>query len=146
MPDVKATSSGAAMAVAASALRAQQSRMRVIAENLANANSVAQVKGGDPYRRQVPVFTTQHLGNGVDGVTMSRVLPDNTDFKSEYDPGAYIYVLVTLPDIRFCLSICRTAVGSVWLRIRVTSAAGSTTWFPCLGTGARVQCHYHECE
>ena len=87
MPDVKATSSGAAMAVAASALRAQQSRMRVIAENLANANSVAQVKGGDPYRRQVPVFTTQHLGNGVDGVTMSRVLPDNSDFKSEYDPG-----------------------------------------------------------
>ena len=87
MPDVKATSSGAAMAVAASALRAQQSRMRVIAENLANANSVAQVKGGDPYRRQVPVFTTQHLGNGVDGVAMTRVLPDTTDFKSEYDPG-----------------------------------------------------------
>ena len=87
MPDVKATSSGAAMAVAATALRAQQSRMRIIAENLANANSVAQVKGGDPYRRQVPVFTTDHLGNGVDGVRMSRVLPDNTDFKSEYDPG-----------------------------------------------------------
>jgi flagellar basal-body rod protein FlgC len=87
MPDVKATSTGAAMAVAASALRAQQSRMRVIAENLANASSVAQVKGGDPYRRQVPVFTTQHLGNGVDGVAMTRVLPDNSDFKSEYDPG-----------------------------------------------------------
>jgi flagellar basal-body rod protein FlgC len=87
MPDVKATSSGAAMAVAASALRAQQSRMRVIAENLANANSVAQVKGGDPYRRQVPVFTTQHLGSGVDGVSMTRVLPDTTDFKTEYDPG-----------------------------------------------------------
>jgi len=49
--------SGAAMAIAASALRAQQQRMRVIAENLANADSVASTPGGDPYRRQVPVFT-----------------------------------------------------------------------------------------
>ena len=87
MADNTIPPANAAMAVAASALRAQQQRMRVIAENIANASSVAPVKGGDPYRRQVPVFTTQHLGGGVDGVTMTRVLPDNSDFKTEYDPG-----------------------------------------------------------
>ena len=50
------TSANAAMAIAASALQAQQSRMRVIAENIANADSVSSTAGGDPYRRQAPVF------------------------------------------------------------------------------------------
>ena len=87
MADVKSTSSGAAMAVAASALKAQQSRMRVIAENIANANSVSQTKGGDPYRRQVPVFSPEKLGGGAEGVKMTKVQPDQSAFKSEYDPG-----------------------------------------------------------
>ena len=87
MADINSTSSGAAMAVATSALKAQQSRMRVIAENIANANSVSPTKGGDPYRRQVPVFTTEHIGPGVDGVRMSKVTPDQAEFKSEYDPS-----------------------------------------------------------
>ena len=38
------------MAVAASGLRAQAGRMRVISENIANADSTAQQPGGDPYR------------------------------------------------------------------------------------------------
>ena len=86
MAEIRSASS-ATMAVAASALKAQQSRMRVIAENIANANSVAAQKGGDPYRRQVPVFTPQNLGGGLEGVQMSRVRPDQSDFKSEYDPN-----------------------------------------------------------
>ena len=86
MPDIKSTSSGAAMAVAASALKAQQSRMRVIAENIANANSVSPTKGGDPYRRQVPVFQPQAVDGG-EGVKMSRVEPDQKAFRSVYDPG-----------------------------------------------------------
>ena len=45
--------SDAIMAAASSALRAQQSRMRVIAENMANSDSVAKTAGGDPYRRQM---------------------------------------------------------------------------------------------
>jgi flagellar basal-body rod protein FlgC len=85
MAEIK-SASGAAMGVAASALRAQQARMRVIAENLANANSTARTPGGDPYRRQIPVFSTQRL-DGANGVTMSKVIPDGSDFKSEYDPG-----------------------------------------------------------
>nr|WP_092309663.1 flagellar basal body rod protein FlgC [Brevundimonas viscosa] len=74
------------MAVAASALKAQQSRMRIIAENIANAQSTAQVAGGEPYRRQIPVFQAREI-DGVTGVTLAEVRPDQGDFRSEYDPS-----------------------------------------------------------
>ena len=77
----------ATMAIAASALKAQQGRMRVIAENIANAESTARVAGGDPYRRQVPVFKPTTLVGGGEGVAMAKVDPDRSDFKTEYDPG-----------------------------------------------------------
>ena len=77
----------AAMAVAASALRAQQARMKVIAENIANADSTAATPGGDPYRKQTPVFATKVLPGGIKGVAMSRVAQDQTPFRKEYDPG-----------------------------------------------------------
>ena len=75
-----------AMAVAASALKAQQSRMRVIAENIANAQSTAPTAGGEPYRRQVPVFQAREI-DGATGVTLAEVRPDMGDFRSEYDPS-----------------------------------------------------------
>ena len=58
------TAANVAMSVAASALRAQQSRMRVIAENLANADSTAKTPNGDPYRRQTPVFQPTKVDGG----------------------------------------------------------------------------------
>jgi flagellar basal-body rod protein FlgC len=86
-PKFPLTSTGAAMAVATSALRAQQARMRIIAENLANADSTSKTPGGDPYQRQIPIFQPQRLSNGIQGVQMSKVEPDKRDFKSEYDPS-----------------------------------------------------------
>ena len=80
--------SNLAVAVATSALKAEQSRMRVIAENLANADSVSKTPGGDPYRRQVPVFApTTIAGGAAQGVKMSRVVSDQSDFTTEYAPG-----------------------------------------------------------
>lgn len=76
----------AAMTIAASALRAQQARMRVIAENMANSDSTARTPGGDPYRRQMAVFEPMTMDGGQ-GVKMSRVSPDPSDFKTEYAPG-----------------------------------------------------------
>lgn len=78
--------SDAAMSVAASGMRAQQARMRIIAENLANASSTARTAGGDPYRRQVPVFEPRAVDGG-EGVSMSKVQPDQAAFRSTYDPG-----------------------------------------------------------
>ncbi|MDB5438538.1 MAG: flgC [Caulobacteraceae bacterium] len=78
--------SNAAMAVAASALTAQSARMRVIAENLANADSTARTAGGDPYQRQVALFAPTPVDGGQ-GVKMSKVTKDQTPFKTTYEPG-----------------------------------------------------------
>jgi flagellar basal-body rod protein FlgC len=86
MPDIKPTA-GVTQAIAASALRAQQGRMRIIAENLANADSTSKTPGGDPYRRQAPVFEPMRMSGGVQGVRMSKVQPDQTEFRQEYEPG-----------------------------------------------------------
>jgi flagellar basal-body rod protein FlgC len=84
-PDASIASS-AAMNIAASGLRAQQARMRVIAENIANSDSTATTPGGDPYRRQNPVFQPQAVPGG-NGVAMTGIIPDQADFKKEYNPG-----------------------------------------------------------
>jgi flagellar basal-body rod protein FlgC len=78
--------SATAQAIAVSALRAQQGRMRIIAENLANADSTSRAKGGDPYQRQEPVFRPTPVDGGV-GVRMARVERDTSAFKTRYDPG-----------------------------------------------------------
>ena len=76
------------MLVAASGMRAQAERMRVIAENLANASSTAESKDQDPYRRQVPVFSAElDRESGVETVQMSSVVQDTTPFQEQYMPG-----------------------------------------------------------
>jgi flagellar basal-body rod protein FlgC len=60
--------------------------MRVIAENMANANSTARTPGGDPYRRQVPVFKPTQVAGG-EGVVMAKVDPDQRDFKPNTIPA-----------------------------------------------------------
>ena len=87
MPDIRPPNGSAAMAVASSALKAQQARMRVIAENIANANSTSPTKGGDPYRRKVPVFEPVKVAQDAQGVRMKGANPDQSDFKVEYEPG-----------------------------------------------------------
>ena len=87
MADNTVPPANAAMAVAASALRAQQQRMRVIAENIANADSTAATPGADPYRKQTPVFATKVLPGGVKGVSLTRIDVDQSPFRKEYDPG-----------------------------------------------------------
>ena len=76
------------MGIATSGLRAQSGRMRVISENIANANSTAQNAGGDPYRRKVPTFSAQ-LDRTLDAkvVALGRVRPDPSAFRVKHDPG-----------------------------------------------------------
>lgn len=86
MADDKSISS-TTQSIAVSALRAQQARMRIIAENLANSNSTSRTAGGDPYRRQAPVFRATTVVGGGTGVKMERAVPDKAPFNSTYDPG-----------------------------------------------------------
>ena len=85
MPDPVAPRNNA-MAVAASALKAQQSRMRIIAENIANAESTARTPGGTPYRRQIPVFEARTV-DGASGVALAEVRADQGEFRRDYDPS-----------------------------------------------------------
>jgi flagellar basal-body rod protein FlgC len=76
------------IAIAASGLKAQSGRMRVISENIANADSTAQTAGGNPYRRKVPTFVSA-LDRVLDAklVTLGRIVPDRSDFRSKYEPS-----------------------------------------------------------
>lgn len=76
------------MAIAASGLRAQAGRMRIISENIANADSTATNSNADPYRRKIPTFNTEldrTLGARV--VELGRVMTDNSEFKTKFEPG-----------------------------------------------------------
>ncbi|WP_349371603.1 flagellar basal body rod protein FlgC [Salinarimonas sp.] len=76
------------IAVAASGLKAQSGRMRIIAENLANADSTASQPGVDPYRRRVPTFVEKlDRELGVRTVALGRVVEDQSEFRTRFDPG-----------------------------------------------------------
>jgi flagellar basal-body rod protein FlgC len=74
--------------IAAAGLRAQSGRMRIIAENLANADSTSQSANGEPYRRRIATMTSdfdRELNATV--VKLGDPVPDNADFRLQYDPG-----------------------------------------------------------
>ena len=76
------------ISVAASGLRAQAGRMRVIAENIANADSTGDRPGADPYRRKVATFKPRfdrELQASV--VDLGRVRPDGSAFRTRNEPG-----------------------------------------------------------
>jgi flagellar basal-body rod protein FlgC len=73
--------------IAAAGMRAQSGRMRVIAENLANADSVS-ATGADPYRRRISTITSEfdrELNATV--VKLGDPVNDTADFRMQYDPG-----------------------------------------------------------
>lgn len=78
----------ASVDVSASGLHAQALRMRVIAENLANADSVARTAGGAPYRRKVATFRS-HLDRtiGATKVQVASITTDKSQFGKIYQPG-----------------------------------------------------------
>ena len=74
--------------ISASGLRVQGERMRVIAENLANANSIPQQPGAEPYRRKVLTFRNQlDRALGVDVVRVGGRDTDRSEFPKRRDPG-----------------------------------------------------------
>ena len=74
--------------LAAAAMTAQSGRMRIIAENIANADSTADKAGGDPYRRKVPVFKNElDREMGFNRVELAKVTYDKSPFGQKLDPG-----------------------------------------------------------
>lgn len=74
--------------IAASGLRAQEMRMQIVSENLANAQSTGQVPGADPYRRKTISFAAVlDQQSGASKVEISRLGVDRSDFNVVYEPS-----------------------------------------------------------
>jgi flagellar basal-body rod protein FlgC len=76
------------IAIATSGLRAQAGRMRVISENIANADSTASRPGSDPFRRKIATFRSE-IDRALDARTvgLGRVHTDPSDFRLKHEPG-----------------------------------------------------------
>jgi flagellar basal-body rod protein FlgC len=76
------------MTIAASGMAAQSARIKIIAQNLANADSTATAPGQDPYRRQEITFKNVFdRVNGVNTVQVAGVVADKSDFHKKFDPS-----------------------------------------------------------
>jgi flagellar basal-body rod protein FlgC len=72
---------------AISGMKVQSQRLRVISENLANADSLAQTPEGLPYRRKVMTFKNElDRATGVSQVKVDKVRADSAEFQRRYDP------------------------------------------------------------
>ena len=77
-----------AIAISASGMDAQTSRLRVIAENLANQDSTGSTPGAEPYRRKTISFEDKlNRELGVDTVRVRNVGVDRSDLPKRYDPS-----------------------------------------------------------
>ncbi|PWC37620.1 flagellar basal body rod protein FlgC [Azospirillum sp. TSO35-2] len=76
------------MAVSASGMKAQGTRLKVISENLANATTTAETPGDLPYRRKTVTFKNElDRSMDVDKVRVAKVDVDKSDFQRRYDPS-----------------------------------------------------------
>ena len=74
--------------VAASGLGAQSERLRVVSENLANAQSTGNAAGADPYQRKTVSFASElDRTSGVSLVEVSSIDRDPSAFPMEFQPG-----------------------------------------------------------
>lgn len=77
-----------AMHLAAKGMKAQGTRMRIISENLANADTTAKTPGQSPYRRQIVTFKNElNRAEGTREVEVDKVAADRSDFILKYDPS-----------------------------------------------------------
>ena len=74
--------------ISAAGMKVQGERLRVVAENLANADSVAEKPGADPYRRKTITFRNEmDRALGLETVQVDKIGTDRSDFRMKYDPG-----------------------------------------------------------
>ncbi|MFU0505483.1 flagellar basal body rod protein FlgC [Pseudaminobacter sp. NGMCC 1.201702] len=78
----------ATLKVAASGLTAQSERLRIVSENLANAQSTGDTPGADPYQRKTITFSAElDRSIGASTVDIMSINRDSSAFPTEYLPG-----------------------------------------------------------
>ena len=76
------------MAISSSALKAENQRMKIIAENIANADTTPLTAGQKPYQRQIVTFKNEFdKALGAYKVKVNGVRNDTSDFVKKYDPS-----------------------------------------------------------
>ena len=76
------------MDIAASGMFAQSERLKLIAQNVANANSVSTEADGLPYRRKTISFkSVLDRELGIEKVMVDKIGVDNSAYVQKYDPG-----------------------------------------------------------
>ncbi len=76
------------MRISAAGMKAQGTRLRVISENIANADSLPRSADDQPYRRKVVTFKTElDRATGVESVRVDKIRPDTSEFQKRYDPS-----------------------------------------------------------
>ncbi|PKR90694.1 flagellar basal body rod protein FlgC [Pleomorphomonas diazotrophica] len=103
----------AALKISGSGMQAQSTRMRIVSENLANAQSTGRTPGADPYRRKTVTFAEEmDRAMGTPTVVVKDIGADRSPFEVTHDPGnpaadangnvkmPNVNVLIELSDLR----------------------------------------------
>jgi flagellar basal-body rod protein FlgC len=99
----------ASLKVGASGLEAQSKRLRVVSENLANAQSTGRTPGADPYTRKTISFETElDEATGISLVRVSGIDHHRSPYRIEHNPGhpaADAKGFVKLPNVDIMVEI-----------------------------------------
>ncbi|RDJ27438.1 flagellar basal body rod protein FlgC [Bosea caraganae] len=78
----------ASLRIAGAGLQAQSTRVRIVSENLANAQSTGRTPGSEPYRRKTVTFeNAMDRALGTSLVKVKGVGVDKSPFRTEFEPG-----------------------------------------------------------
>ena len=76
------------LGIASAGMAAQSTRLRVVAENVANEDSTGSTPGADPYRRKTVTFATRlDRALGVSTVSVAKIGRDGSAFQLRFDPS-----------------------------------------------------------
>jgi flagellar basal-body rod protein FlgC len=123
----------ASLKIAGSGMEVQSTRLRVISENVANAESTAATAGANPYTRKTISFDTElDRASGVRTVRVKRIGLDDQPFRIELDPGnpaADEKGFVKLPNVNLLVELAdmREANRSYEANLQVVKQSGDLT-------------------
>jgi flagellar basal-body rod protein FlgC len=115
--------------IASSGLQAQSTRMRIVSENIANAQTTGTTPGSDPYQRKMVSFQSElDRVSGAQMVSVDKVNRDDSPFILESDPGnpaANADGYVKMPNVRMLVEMAdmREANRSYEANIQVVKQA-----------------------
>lgn len=99
----------AALQISASGMAVQRERLNVVAQNIANSESVSMVPGGEPYRRKTISFkTVLNKEMGAATVAVDKIGTDPSDFDKRYmptHPAADLEGYVLYPNVNRLMEI-----------------------------------------